>query len=647
MIENNIRWIQNLETVSMIIPFKRSLKKNVTITVYKNFIQIYEKEKKIIKRIDLKDHVKLVEKCNFSLNGEKLKITLEKNEKKLWENFNCDITKEEIRRRRKEGILDRENYINKLNEIKKKENKKIYDKLNDKRFEIDQKERQEINKIKSNQKKKALEDIILDENENKDTNKLITKKEIEKIKMKSNLKNKHDQSIRKKQEKNIKLKFTKKVFANLAMREKYLYEAPRLKSKKKGEEGKVNFLWLHDKGNDFLKKRDYNSALRAYEEVIKVEPYLPTFSNISLVNLKLGNFEKCLADCQNFFNIFKNLDENSKNLTKNKKIILIIKKREIFVLLMLGRSEEALKKYKEFEPENKSDKLKKKNDLEILRKRFESNSNKKKGDFYLEKKNYQKSLENYKKALKIDQKNEKVISNITLLFMRQKRYKDALKNINKCLELIYIFGKEFDSNNYSDSFLKEFIIKQLMRKIECEEKLDKIKEIEKSIKILLKFDSKNKFGLKKNKNMIKKENLKKYFILKDNFKNCIKNSKFEKSLEELKDSKDLINIEDDPLEFLTIGLNRTVAYLKLNELSLILSECTKSLKQIYSLEKNILNQKVKKIIDNNKEKFKKIKIRYLLRRSNAYFKLNKNIEGNRDLKKISEIDSTYNFNKNK
>ena len=640
MIEKNIQWLENLDTVSIVIPFKRTLKKNITVTVYKNFIQIFEKEKKIIKRIDLKENVKLVEKCNFTLSGEKLKITLEKNERELWDNFTCDITKEELRKRRKEGILHRENFINELNKKKEDQRKIIVDGLNDKRFEIDQKEREEIQKLKLDQKNEALKDILSDENI--DNNRLITKKEIEKIKSKINLKKKEDHDIRKKKEKNIKLKFTKKVYPNLAMREKYLYEAPRLKPKKKGEEGKINFLWLHDKGNDFFKKRDYNSALRAYEEVVKIEPYLPTLSNISLIHLKLGSFEKCLADCQNFFGIFQNLDENSKNLKKNKKIILVMKKREIFVLMMLARSDESFKKYQEFEPESEEGKLKKKNDLEILEKRFESNVMKKKGDFYLEeKKNYQKSIENYKKALKIDERNEKVLSNITLILMKQKKYEEALKNINKNLELIYIFGKEFDSNNYSDSFLKDFIIKQLMRKIECEEKLEKNKEIEKSIKILLQFDSQNKYGLKKRQTIMKKENLKKYFILKENFKNYIKNSQFEKSLEELKDVKKLIQIEDDPLEFLTISLNRTVAYLKLNRFSDLIEECCTSLKQIYSLEKNILNQKLKKIINKNKDKFNKIKIRYLLRRSNAYFKINKIFEGNRDIKKISEIDPDH------
>ena len=61
-----------------------------------------------------------------------------------------------------------------------------------------------------------------------------------------------------------------------------------MKDSKKGR----NFMWLHDKGNEFFKKKDYKSALNAYEEVLKIEKdYLPTIANISLINLKLTDFK--------------------------------------------------------------------------------------------------------------------------------------------------------------------------------------------------------------------------------------------------------------------------------------------------------------------------------------------------------------------
>ena len=50
-------------------------------------------------------------------------------------------------------------------------------------------------------------------------------------------------------------------------------------------------MWLHDKGNEFLRKKDYKSAMNAYDEVLKIEKdYLPTLANISLIHLKLTEF---------------------------------------------------------------------------------------------------------------------------------------------------------------------------------------------------------------------------------------------------------------------------------------------------------------------------------------------------------------------
>ncbi len=62
----------------------------------------------------------------------------------------------------------------------------------------------------------------------------------------SNLDNKYE--VRnKKEEKTVKLKFTPKIYKNLAMREKYIFEPPKLNNKDK-KDGKCNVLWINDKG---------------------------------------------------------------------------------------------------------------------------------------------------------------------------------------------------------------------------------------------------------------------------------------------------------------------------------------------------------------------------------------------------------------
>ncbi len=59
-----------------------------------------------------------------------------------------------------------------------------------------------------------------------------------------------------------------------------------------------NPLWLRDKGNSFFASGQYQAAISAYSQAIRLGSKMPVlFSNRAACHLKLRNFFKCIEDC--------------------------------------------------------------------------------------------------------------------------------------------------------------------------------------------------------------------------------------------------------------------------------------------------------------------------------------------------------------
>ncbi len=234
------------------------------------------------------------------------------------------------------------------------------------------------------------------------------------------------------------------------MREKYLFEPPQPKKTKKksnpNEKEKINFLWLNDKGNDFFRNRDYQSAIHAYEEVIKAQPdFLASYSNLSIIYLKTLDFKRSLDYCYKCVNIYEEMDETSKELRKNKKIIEIVKKRVVFILLNIGKSSEALNYLRKINcGEDEESQQRIQEDIRRLSLRIESNVLKRKGDLYLRKNKYNLSKEEYLKSLDIDATNEKAAGNLSVLYKKINDLKNMKIQSMKILDHLYEFGKKFE-----------------------------------------------------------------------------------------------------------------------------------------------------------------------------------------------------------
>ncbi len=76
---------------------------------------------------------------------------------------------------------------------------------------------------------------------------------------------------------------------------------PKAKNTKGSLEGDVqtkNPLWLKDKGDQFLRDKNYTSAIEAYTEAISLDgKMIGAWANRSLGNLRIFNFNAVISDC--------------------------------------------------------------------------------------------------------------------------------------------------------------------------------------------------------------------------------------------------------------------------------------------------------------------------------------------------------------
>lgn len=651
-----IEWTQNTNEVQIQYVIKRSSKQKINVEVFPCFVKVQIVERNWISFIDLCERVEFKGVADYDYANDTLHINLKKERKGIWDSLEVEkLSKEELRERRTKAMAEKEEHIKQQQEKTAKIKEEISRKAFENRLDQEKEFKHEIEKRKEDEKKRVIDELLQVDEDKKEVfeESLVNQSEIEYYKHKKT--DNSQFSIRQTQDKTVKLNFTKKVYPHLAMREKYLFEPPKpKKTEHSKEEDAVDFLWLKNKGDEFLKNKDYHSALRAYDEAIKAKKdFLPCIANKSLVFLKQGHFETSLNVVDMFLELYEGLSPNEQNFTNNKKLKEMMVKRKVFILLNLGRTGEGLsllKKIKEesvcvISEDNKEelekfeDNLKRnEDDIRKIEARLESNKSKEMGDRAFLVKNYEKAESHYKTALETDNDNERVLSNISQIKAKIGNEEDAIVILDQLEKRIEAYKQQFDCLD-NESNLKSFLIKIYMRKIEYLKKNKQVELIEEYCKKLLKLRQGDKFALKSLKYIQTMKDKEEYFELKNQFTNHIKQSDFRQGLKVLKKGQTLLNIEEDPVEFLCLCLNKMICYNKLNSHYETIGEALKGLKIIKNLENNLINKELRSKYEKGKEKIKKIQLRLYLRRANAFLQTGQRVSAREDLEKAKKIDS--------
>ena len=116
---------------------------------------------------------------------------------------------------------------------------------------------------------------------------------------------------------NIQVHFTPRMFPTAARESKEEEEqawltkmaaARKIKTDDKDKDGSINERnpeFLKDKGVDLFKKGNYEGAINAFTEGLKLSPHLPQlFSNRAACFLAIGEDDKCISDCTRALELF-------------------------------------------------------------------------------------------------------------------------------------------------------------------------------------------------------------------------------------------------------------------------------------------------------------------------------------------------------
>ena len=114
------------------------------------------------------------------------------------------------------------------------------------------------------------------------------------------------------------------------------------------------------------------------------------------------------------------------------------------------------------------------------------------GDKYLSEKQFDKAKEIYFQILSNEPNNEKVLSNLSLIYLNEKNYDEVIKCCTKIIHVFTQFKEKIKIRNMNNTFE----IKVLLRRAKCYEIQNEMSKAEKDIESIEKLEIKNELILK-------------------------------------------------------------------------------------------------------------------------------------------------------
>ena len=268
----------------------------------------------------------LEEKCTAKVGNGVVEFILAKEELGVWGRLESEDSenKEIMSAKRAEAIEHAQKAAAKLAEEKAKKKKEEETFAIKQEMKLEEEERERIELIKKNERERTERE--LEEWKTQKENSKIEKKNSKAVTFSTakegSAKSEEKKTIWKKsnsskpkpppprQGGSIQVRFTPRMFPTAARESKEQEEqewltkmaAARKISTPKDSEGETinerNPEFLKDKGVEFFKNGDYEAAVNAFSQAIKLNPNLPQlFSNRAACCLAMGEDEKCAMDC--------------------------------------------------------------------------------------------------------------------------------------------------------------------------------------------------------------------------------------------------------------------------------------------------------------------------------------------------------------
>ena len=617
-------------------------------------------EKDLYKFVDRIDNNKITEEKNEDeddniVNEENInnnaninqKIEEEKNNEEINEDDNIKTTENENKNKH---ILEQDPYENEK-EIEK-EVKPIKHNIESRRNQIffdEEKEKSKKGKEDKEQPLKIESPMVASTNFQNTIKALLDKKDrdIEKEKQKNNETNAQAPNIRKQE--TIKVNLTKKLIPTFSARESLAKEPPYPKSKKYvpeknylGQEiDEKNPIWAKQRGDNFYNNKDYSSAINAYNNALDLDPnFHKVLINRGTCYMCLGQFDQALNDFYKAIDLINSIDKKERsdafydriNVRALSKIYAIHALRQEYQKALEVINEKLLLKEHAFPfiiPEDKWKKIEK--DKILIESRMNNEKLKEEGDNLLRQKKYEEAENIYNKILSIEPNNERVLANLSMIYLFQGKHDEVIKLCSQILSIFNKFKERIKIKNMNNLFE----IKILLRRAKCYEIKNEMEKAQKDVESIEKLSITNPSVLKEVKEI--KDKLKIHVVdtYKQKANEYLQKQEFSEALSYYNKAIDVVKFSNiyNKIDLVKILLNRTSCLIKLTQYDNTFIEFERIL-NILSKQKAIADIQSNIILA---EEVKKLEFATLVKRAFVYSINNKIEDAIKDYNRALEL----------
>ena len=225
-------------------------------------------------------------------------------------------------------------------------------------------------------------------------------------------------------------------------------------------ENKRKALKLKEEGNAFYKKRDFEKAVKKYEEAIESDPTDPTYiNNRAAVRFEQGDFDKCIEDCE------KSIEVGRENRS-DYRIVAKAMARKASAYEKMDNLTEAIEWYQRSLTEHReASTLNKLNSCEkkLKDKEIQAYLNpelgekaRDEGNELFKNQDFPSAVAKYTEAIKRNPTDHKSYSNRSACYTKLAAFNEALKDAEKCIEIDPTFVKGYSRKGHVEFFTKQY-----------------------------------------------------------------------------------------------------------------------------------------------------------------------------------------------